>query len=347
MDDKLSYQKSGVDIDVADATKQAMAKSLETRDPRVLNKIGAFASLFDGSFPDLKHPVLVLKIEEPGSKQKLAFQHKRVAGIACDLINHLVNDIIVMGARPLAVLDVIVCGKIEKQLVAEFVDTLATACREQDCSLVGGETSEQPGVVEAGIYVLAASIVGVADKDKITDGSKIEVGDKVLAVASNGLHTNGYSLVRVLIARKPEILKVQVGGESFLDAILRPHKCYWQPFRDLFAWPELHGLAHITGSGIAGNLERILPPGTDAAIDLSAIRVLPIFRVIRDAGGVDDPDMLRTFNMGVGMTLVVRPSALSRMQSHLAAHGCESYPIGEIVAGKQQVVYHGSVRWPA
>ncbi len=347
MDEKLSYRKAGVDIDVADATKDEMAKSLATRDPRVLNKFGAFASLYDGFFPDLKHPVLVLKIEEPGSKQKLAFQHRRPVGIAYDLINHLVNDIIVMGARPLAVLDVIICGKIEKDLVAQFVDALAKACREQDCSLVGGETSEQPGVVEAGIYVLAASIVGVADRDRIIDGSKIQVGDSVLAVASNGLHTNGYSLVRALMARKPEILNATVAGEPFLDAILRPHRCYWQPFRDLFAWPELHGLAHITGSGIAGNLERILPPGTDAAIDLSAIRILPIFKLIRDEGGVDDADMLRTFNLGVGMTLVVAPSALARIQSHLAAQGCESYPIGEIVEGKQQVTYRGALQWRA
>lgn len=346
MDEKLSYQKAGVDIDVADATKEAMAKSLETPDPRVLNKIGAFASLYDGSFPDLKHPVLVLKIEEPGSKQKLAFQHRRPVGIAYDLVNHLVNDIIVMGARPLAVLDVIICGKIEKEVVAEFVDALARACREQDCSLVGGETSEQPGVVEAGIYILAASIVGVADRDCIIDGSKIEIGDTVLAVASNGLHTNGYSLVRALMAKKPEITKAKVAGEPFLDAILRPHKCYWQPFRDLFAWPELHGMAHITGSGIAGNLERILPPGTDAAIDLAAIRILPIFKLIRDEGNVDDADMLRTFNLGVGMTLVVAPSAVARVQSHLAAKGCESYPIGHIVKGQQRVTYSGSLRWP-
>ena len=338
MDDKLSYQKSGVDIDVADATKQAMAKSLETRDPRVLNKIGAFASLFDGSFPDLKHPVLVLKIEEPGSKQKLAFQHKRVAGIACDLINHLVNDIIVMGARPLAVLDVIVCGKIEKQLVAEFVDTLATACREQDCSLVGGETSEQPGVVEAGIYVLAASIVGVADKDKITDGSKIEVGDKVLAVASNGLHTNGYSLVRVLIARKPEILKVQVGGESFLDAILRPHKCYWQPFRDLFAWPELHGLAHITGSGIAGNLERILPADLRAVVKKHMWRVPKIFGLIAERGPVEDEEMFRVFNMGIGFVMVVASDFANSIANKLRRFGETVYKIGTIAKGNRKVV---------
>ncbi len=345
MDDKLSYQKSGVDIDVADATKRAMARSLETRDPRVLNRLGAFASLFDASFPDLRHPVLVLKIEEPGSKQKLAFQHRRPVGIAYDLINHLVNDIIVLGARPLAVLDVIICGKLEKDVVAQFVDALAKACREQDCSLVGGETSEQPGVVEAGVYVLAASIVGVADRDRVIDGSKIALGDTVLAVASNGLHTNGYSLVRALMAKKPGILEKQVGGESFLDAILRPHKCYWQPFRDLFAWPELHGLAHITGSGIAGNLNRILPPGLDASIDLSAIRVLPLFKLIRGEGGVEDSDMLRTFNLGVGMTLVVAPSAVPRMQAHLAAKGCESYPIGEIVEGRQEVTYRGSIQW--
>jgi phosphoribosylformylglycinamidine cyclo-ligase len=345
MEDKLSYQKAGVDIAVADAAKRDMARSLEPTDRRVLNKLGAFASLFEASFPGCEQPVLVLKMEEPGSKQKLAVQHGRIASIACDLINHLVNDIMVMGATPLAVLDVIVCGKLEKPVVTELVGAMSRACREQGCTLVGGETSEQPGVLEAGLYVLAASIVGVVDKPKILDGSKIAGGDVVLAAASNGLHTNGYSLVRALLAKRPEIAQTRVAGEPFLDALLKPHTCYYPCFRELFEWPELHGIAHITGGGIEGNLNRILPVGLDAAIDLGKIRILPVFKLIKEAGGVDDADMLRTFNLGVGMTLVAEPSAAGRLQQHLAAKGCDSYVIGEITQGGQEVTYRGTLNW--
>ncbi len=345
VEEKFSYKQAGVDIDTADAAKQAMARSLETADRRVLNKLGAFASLFDGSFPGYREPVLVLKMEEPGSKQKLAIEHGHAKSLCYDLINHLVNDIIVMGATPLAVQDVIVCGKLEKQVVTELVGSMAAACREQGCALVGGETSEQPGVLGAGTYVLAASILGVVEKAKVVDGSKIAKGDVVMAVASNGLHTNGYSLVRALMSRRPEIAEVMVGGESFLEVILRPHRCYYQALRGLFDLPELHGMAHITGGGIEGNLNRILPVGLDAAVDLGAIRILPIFRIIRDMGNVDDADMLRTFNMGVGMTLVVGASAVEAVQRHLAANGCEGYAIGRIVDGGQRVVYGGRPAW--
>ncbi len=402
MPKRFSYKKSGVDIDVADATKRAMAKSLVPADRRVLNRIGAFAALFDARFPGYEHPVLVLKMEEPGSKQKIALKAGRIRSIAKDLVNHLVNDIIVMGAAPLAVQDVIVCGKIEKPVVAGLVDAMAEACRAQDCSLTGGETSEQPGVVEAGVYVLAASIVGVVEKSRIIDGSKIRKGDAVLAVASNGLHTNGYSLVRRLMAEKPEILRrsVPVGGdlcvppavatsaargntgphpasgvnsggplhrkESFLDAILRPHTCYWQGLKGLFAPTRarhasplrgararlavplrqpIHGMAHITGGGIQDNLNRILPATLDAAVDLGAIRILPIFRVIREAGSVPDADMARTFNLGVGMTLVVKPAAVDKVIRHLRRHGHQSYVIGEIVKGHRKVAYSGRLQW--
>ncbi len=345
MPKKFSYKKAGVDIDVADATKRAMRKSLAPVDRRVLNRIGAFAALFEARFPGVRRPVLVLKMEEPGSKQKIALAHGRTRSIAQDLVNHLVNDIIVMGATPLAVQDVIVCGKIEKPVVAGLVDAMAKACRAQDCSLTGGETSEQPGVLDAGAYVLAASIVGVVDKSRIIDGSKIRRGDAVLAVASNGLHTNGYSLVRRLMAEEPAILKRKVDGESFLDAILRPHTCYWQAFKGLFKMRELHGLAHITGGGIQDNLNRILPAKCNAAIDLGAIRVLPVFKVIREVGGVADADMARTFNLGVGMTLVVKPSAVAKIRRRLRRHGHDSYVIGEIVKGKKRVVYSGKLNW--
>jgi len=343
MKEKLSYEKAGVNIKVADEAKEEMAKSLETTDRRVLNKMGAFASLFEGVFPEYEHPVLVLKIEEPGSKQKLAFQYNRISSICDDLINHLVNDIIVMGATPLAVLDVIICGKLEKRIITRVVNSLSRACRAQGCTLVGGETSEQPGVVETGTYILAASILGVVEKSKIIDGSRIVEGDCILAIASNGLHTNGYSLVRALMAQKPEITEMKVGKDSFIDVILKPHRCYYQGLRDLFALKELHGIAHITGGGIRGNLSRILPEDLDAVINLSKIQVLPIFKLIQKMGNIEDSEMMRTFNMGVGMIIIARKTAIERIQEHLLRKDYYSYLIGEIVRGKKRVIYQGKL----
>lgn len=342
----LSYKDAGVDIDTADATKEAMVKSLETTDRRVLNRIGAYGALFDARFRGYRHPVLVLKMEEPGSKQKLAVQHGRITSICCDLVNHLIDDIIVMGATPLAVQDVIVCGKLERDVVARMVDSIARACREQGCVLTGGETSEQPGVVDAGTYVLAASIVGVVEKAKIIDGSKVRIGDRVIAVASNGLHTNGYSLVRALIARNRSILKADVAGEPFLEAVLKPHTCYYRAFRGLFRLRGLHGIAHVTGGGIRDNLARILPEGLKARIDLARIEVLPVFDVIRRVGGVPDDDMLRTFNLGVGMTILAAEAAVERIRRHLAANGHGSYVIGDVAAGRRKVTLCGGLRWP-
>ncbi len=344
--DPLSYEKAGVSIDAADAAKRRMAESLSTPDPRVLNKLGAFASLFEASFPGYASPVLVLKMEEPGSKQVLALKHGSPRGICYDLIHHLLNDVAVLGAKPLAVLDTIVCGKLEKGVVVELVDHLARACRALGCSLVGGETSEQPGVIPAGTYVLSAAAVGVVEKSNVIDGSRIAVGDAVLAISSNGLHTNGFSLVRKLLEARPELAEVRVGERTFLEAILEPHLSYLKGLEALFPLPGLHGLAHITGGGIQGNLDRILPPGTSASIDRSALRVLPVFRVIRDAGQVPDDDMLRTFNMGVGLAAVVEPGSTAIVRSLLGVAGHLAYPIGRIIHGDGKVDFRGSVAWP-
>jgi len=342
----FTYAGAGVNIRNADETKREMAGSMESDDARILNKPGAFASLFAASFRDVKEPVLVLKAEEPGSKQWLAFQHNQIRSICYDLIHHLVNDIIVMGAKPEVVLDIILCGQLEKETVLEIVQGISEACKEQGCSLIGGETSEQPKVLPAGTYMLNASILGVVDKERIIDGSKIEIGDVVLALPSNGLHTNGYSLVRKLMEEKPEILKETVEGESFLEAILKPHQCYYQMLKGLFGMEELHGLAHITGGGIEGNLNRILPANMSAKVDVGNLRVLPIFGVIKRYGQVPDTDMLRTFNMGVGITMVVKPSALPAVTAHLRQFGCEAYVIGEIVEGNQTVVLEGQLQYP-
>ncbi|MSR67657.1 phosphoribosylformylglycinamidine cyclo-ligase [Candidatus Peribacteria bacterium] len=350
---KITYAAAGVNIDTAEATKKDMAKNLETGNPLVLNKIGAFSSLCDASFPGYKHPVLVCKTEEPGSKQLLAFKHKRIKGICFDLINHLINDVIVMGATPLFIQDLIVCGKLEKDVVGELVKHMAEACKAQGCALTGGETSEQPNVLAAGTYVLGASCIGVAEKTKIIDGSAIREGDIVLAIESSGPHTNGYTLIRALIDQDNTILDAEIADrgknpapKKFLDLIMEPHRCYFKALKDLFKNPGLHGMAHITGGGIQGNLNRILPAGLDAVVDASKIKVLPVFWFIREKSGNDDNDMMRTFNLGVGMTLVVSPKDVNNFIVHMKKHDLACYEIGTIViGGSQSVRIEGKLKW--
>ncbi len=343
---KISYKDAGVDISNADQTKREMSASLKTSNPLVLNTFGAFASLVDGKFPGYDHPVLVCKTEEPGSKQLLAFQHKRVEGICFDMINHLINDVIVMGAKPMFIQDLIVCGKMEREVIKQLVDGIAKACREQECVLTGGETSEQPGVLQPGTYVLGASAIGVVEKSKIVDGKAIRPGDTVLAVASSGLHTNGYTLVRALLKQKPELATSDVDGITFLDAILEPHRCYYMALKDLFNEAGLHGMAHITGGGVPGNLNRVLPAGVDAKIDAAKIKILPVFKAVQRESGNDDADMIRTFNLGVGMTLVVDPAFADKAMAHLKKHKMDCYPIGTIVGGGNQEVHmEGALTW--
>ena len=343
---KLSYKSAGVDIPAAIETKKKMAKSLDTGNPLVLNKIGAFASLCDGAFPGYKHPILVCKTEEPGSKQLLAFRYNRIPGICADLINHLINDVIVMGAKPMFVQDLIVCGKLEKEIVSSLVENFAKCCKEQGCVLTGGETSEQPGVLQPGTYVLGASCIGVVEKDEIVDGSAIKPGDTVLALQSSGLHTNGYTLVRALIREDLAILHEPVDGKTFLDQIMTPHWCYYGALKDLFPKKLIRGMAHITGGGIIENLDRILPKGTDAIIDSSAIKILPIFKFIKGKTSNDDADMIRTFNLGVGLTVVVRPEDAAAVIKEIKKHSIDCYPIGKIVKGKtQKVRMEGRLAW--
>jgi len=345
MNEELSYAKAGVDIDVTDAAKRQMSKSIDVGDPRVLNQMGAFASLLEGKFEGIDHPILVFKTEEPGSKQKLAFDLGCLPSIAYDLVNHLINDVMVMGAKPLYMQDCIVCGEINPDIVTELVANMASACQEQGCTLVGGETSVQPGVLPKGVYILSASAIGVVDKDRIIDGSAIAEGDIVLGIPSNGLHTNGYTLVRKILERNPELKTWPVDGTTFLDVIMRPHTCYYQVARGLFQSRSLKGLSHITGGGIQDNLNRILPSSLDAAINLPALRVPEVFKIIREAGKVSDPDVLRTFNMGVGLAVVCSPSEKEQVISHFSAQGCAAYPIGEIVRGSGKVCFQGSLNW--
>ena len=342
--EELSYSKAGVDIAYTDTIKKEMAKHLETRDKRVLNGLGPFASLYDISFPEIKNPVLVLKSEEPGSKQKLAMEYGYTDSICHDMINHLVNDIAVMGAKPLAVLDTIVCGNAEKDTISALVKGVSDACRENECSLVGGETSVQPAVVEKGLYVLTSSIAGIVERDRIIDGSAIQEGDIVLALASNGLHTNGYSLVRMLMDRMPEIKLEKVDGMTFTEQIMKPHTPYYKALKGIMEKNCVHGMAHITGGGIEGNLCRVIPDRLSAVIELDKIRTLPVFRFIRQCGNISDKEMLSTFNCGVGFVLVVHREAAAQTAAYLSRY-YDCYEIGCIRANEQKIVMENKLNW--
>ena len=342
--DGLSYSKAGIDITYTDTIKKEMAKSLETKDRRVLNGLGPFASLYDIKFPEISDPVLVLKSEEPGSKQKLAMEYGYTESICHDMINHLVNDIVVMGAKPLAVLDTIVCGNAEKDTIKTLVKGVSDACRENECSLVGGETSIQPLVVDAGVYVLTSSIAGIVERSKVIDGSKIEEGDAVLAVASNGLHTNGYSLVRLLMDKMPKIKLDKIDGMTFIEQIMKPHTPYYPALKALFPKEIIHGMAHITGGGIEGNLCRVIPDGLCADIDLSKIRILNLFKFIRENGNITDEEMLRTFNCGVGLIVVTSQKKKKQVMDHIEkTYDC--YEIGEVKKGGQKISFYNRLNW--
>jgi phosphoribosylformylglycinamidine cyclo-ligase len=343
---KQTYAAAGVDRDGHSDITQGLRKTLTRNDPRLLNRVGAFASLFAADFPGISDPVLVLKAEEPGSKQLLAKNFNKIDNIGFDMINHLINDIIVMGGKPLAVLDVIVVGKLVKDDINKIIAAINQACVNQACSLVGGEISEQPGVLPGEVFILSSSVVGVVSKKKIIDGSRIKKGDKVIALASNGLHTNGYSLVRKLITEKPSILKAKVGKDKFIDAVLRPHTAYYPYLKEILDSPKVRGLAHITGDGIGGNLERILPEGLSAAVQLDKIEVLPVFKVIRDVGAVPEDDMVNNLNMGVGMTMVIAPREETAMIRYLENKGIHAYHIGEIIADTDNTVkFSGRINW--
>ena len=340
----LSYSKAGIDITYTDTIKKEMAKHLETEDSRVLNGLGPFASLYDIKFPVIENPVLVLKSEEPGSKQKLAMEYGYTESICHDMINHLVNDIVVMGAKPLAVLDTIVCGNAEKDTIKTLVKGVSDACKENECSLVGGETSIQPLVVDAGVYVLTSSIAGIVERTKVIDGSTIEEGDAILAIASNGLHTNGYSLVRLLMDKMPQIKLDKIDGLTFIEQIMKPHTPYYKAIKDLFDTGMIHGMAHITGGGIEGNLCRVIPDGLSAKIDLSMLRILNIFKYIRNNGNISDEEMLRTFNCGVGFNVVVSQKDKDAVMKHINRF-YDCYEIGRVEKGDVKVRFENRMSW--
>ena len=328
--------KYRVNIHEANETKSGFSKFINGKDSRLLNRVGAFASLFKIDAGKYSNPLLVLKTEEPGSKQVLAFKHDRIESVCFDMINHLINDCVVTGATPLAVQDLVVCGKIHKDIVTRIVSAISEACLENECILTGGETSEQPDILPPDTYILGSSIIGIVDTRKVIDGTGIKAGDTVIAVSSSGPHTNGYTLIRDLLSRHPDLAGRQLEDRSFLDAVLEPHRCYYKSIKNLFDG-QAAGFAHITGGGIKENLNRILPPSVDAVIDLDCYRPQQVFSVIQEVGNVSQDDMLRTFNLGVGLAVVTRSSDSEKVINILEEAGETAYRIGEIVAGSGQV----------
>lgn len=337
--------KYDVDIDVANDTKREMYKILENQNKRALHKMTDFSALYEIDLEGYKNPVLVLKTEEPGSKQLIASEQGKLGGVAYDMINHLINDCICMGATPLTVQDAIICGKINKEDINTIVKAVNDACQKQGCILTGGETSEQPDVIPENTYILTSSIVGVVEKDKIINGSKIKEGDIVLSIESSGIHTNGYTLVRKLMKEYPEILNEKVGDMSFIDAILVPHMCYYSILKDLFKEDVLLGIAHITGGGICENLNRVLPDDLDAEIDISKYNILDIFKVIKKYSKLSDKEMIRTYNLGNGMTLVVNKENKDYVMEHIQKKGVNCREIGIITKGNKTVNIKGEINW--
>ena len=317
-----AYARAGVDVDLANKLKRDIGVFVrQTHGPQVLGKIGGFGGLFRASFPEMRDPVLVASMDGVGTKLKIAFAMDKHDTVSADLVNHCVDDIAVLGARPLFFLDYIGCERLEPRVFRQLLRGLSRACRAAGCALLGGETAQMPGMYRKGEYDLAGCIIGVVDRTKIIDGSKIKPGDVVLGLASNGLHTNGYSLARKILFEKMRLKPssrlpgstIRVGEE-----LLRVHKNY-QPLLAKVPVVVIKGLAHITGGGLIDNLPRILPSNCDAIIETKSWRVPSIFQILQKNGNVDTQEMYQVFNMGIGMVAIVAEDKAQRAISMLGA----------------------------
>ncbi len=340
----MDYKQSGVDIDAGNEVVRRIARlARSTFTPGVLSDLGSFGGLFRFDSSRYDEPVLVSSADGVGTKLRVAFVTGRHDTIGADLVNHCVNDILVQGAEPLFFLDYLATGRLAPDVAVQVVEGLAGACRENGCALVGGETAEMPGFYADGEYDLAGFIVGVVDRAHLVDGRGIRPGDRLVGLPSSGLHTNGYSLARRIVfdelGLSPDVYLAEVG--RFLgDELLRVHRAYLPLVRPLLGERAIKGMAHITGGGITENLPRVLPEGTAARVDRSTWRPSPIFEYLQAHGEVPDADMFRTFNMGIGLILVVAPADVDRVLGRLAASGePDAVAMGEIVDGDRVVQY--------
>jgi phosphoribosylformylglycinamidine cyclo-ligase len=339
----MDYKSAGVNIDAGNETVRRI-KSLahSTFTSGVLSEIGSFGGLFRLDPTSWKDPILVASADGVGTKLKVAFLANEHRTIGVDLVNHCVNDILVQGARPLFFLDYLATGRLNPDVATDIVEGLARACRENTCALLGGETAEMPGFYADGEYDLAGFVVGAVDTDTLVDGRSITLGDVVIGLPSTGLHTNGYSLARRIVFDHLALTvdaKVQELGESVGSALLRPHRSYLSALYPLIARGAIKGMAHITGGGLVDNVPRVLPEGTAARIDRTAWPVPALFSWLQRAGDVPDADMMRTFNMGIGMVVVCTPALADTILDDLRARREEPTVIGEIVSGNREVIY--------
>jgi phosphoribosylformylglycinamidine cyclo-ligase len=321
----MDYKTAGVDIDAGNETvRRIRALARSTFTSGVLSDIGSFGGLFRIETGRFRDPVMVASADGVGTKLKVAFLAKRHDSVGVDLVNHCVNDILVQGAEPLFFLDYLATGRLAPDVAEQIISGMAGACRENNCALLGGETAEMPGMYNEGEYDLAGFIVGIVDRERLINGRTIAVGDVLVGVPSSGLHTNGYSLARQIIFEHLELtvdhyvpeLSATVGA-----VLLEPHRSYLRFIQPLLDSTRIKGMAHITGGGITDNLPRILPHGTAAVIDASAWEVPPLFQWLRRSGNVPVDDMMRTFNMGIGLILAVARDQAEPLLSELAARG--------------------------
>ena len=340
--DPLTYRSAGVDIGAGDEAVRRIARlAASTRRPEVLGGIGAFAA-FVAIPAGYREPVLVSSTDGVGTKLKVAFAADRHGTVGIDLVAMGVNDLLVHGAEPLYFLDYLAVHSVDPARIETIVSGIAEGCRMAGCALVGGETAEMGELYAPGEYDLAGFAVGVAERAGIVTGSEVRPGDRVLGLASSGLHSNGYTLARKVVFER---LGLKPGdpvpglGQSVADELLEPTRIYVKPVLALLKSVPVSAMAHVTGGGVSENLPRVLPEGCQAVIDPRAWPVPPIFRIIQEAGRVEDAEMRRTFNMGLGYLLVVRPGAAARAGQALSAAGERVFEVGEIRAGDRSVVY--------
>ena len=331
----LSYRDAGVDIDAGDALVEAI-KPLAKRTMRegVLGGIGGFGGLFEIS-KKFKEPVLVSGTDGVGTKLRLAFELNRHDTVGIDLVAMSVNDILVQGAEPLFFLDYFACGKLDVATATAVVKGIAEGCEQSGCALLGGETAEMPGMYPDGEYDLAGFAVGAVEKSQIIDGSKIVPGDVVLGLASSGIHSNGYSLVRKIIEVAKPDLDADFHGRKLADVLMAPTRLYVKPLLGLMSSMEVKGLVHITGGGLVENIPRVLQDNLTAVLDGSSWTMPPLFQWLQQHGGVADAEMHRVFNCGIGMTVIVSQENADAAAAQLEAAGETVYRIGEIRAREE------------
>lgn len=337
----LSYRDAGVDIDAAHRAMGGISALVRsTRTPDTLSDLGTFGGLYRVP-AGLRRPVLVASTDGVGTKLKLAFLTGRHDTVGEDLVNHCVNDILVQGARPLFFLDYIGIGRLEPGTVEALVSGIARGCRANGCALLGGETAEMPDFYPAGEYDLAGTIVGAVEEDRVLDGTRVAIGDAVVALASTGLHTNGYSLARKVVFERMGLGPDDPFPEEaacVADVLLRVHRSYLSSVLPLIDSGKIRALAHITGGGLLDNVPRVLPSGASVRIDAGSWEVPPVFRVLQREGGVDATEMYRAFNMGVGMVAIVPADEADVVVRALVDRGETAWVAGEVVAGEGEVL---------